>query len=165
LEILSQQKFGKKEKALVLCYCKSNLSIFILFILGFELLVFRYTNISSKIRSTSSNKMACTMYSWMKYSRQTASNGAKVNQHPQMHQRGWMVFGRCMDMKLFFVRFVFPQLTSQWLRALKLGFIQLWMASKQANGGDALLRPAVHTPAPGFGPVSGGYHLLGISVG
>ncbi len=64
LEIFSQQKIGKKEEkeALVLCYCKSILTIFILFIRGFELLVFRYSNISCKIRSTSSNKMACTMY-------------------------------------------------------------------------------------------------------
>ncbi len=65
LEIFSQHKIGKKrrrrKKALVLCYCKSNLTIFILFIQGFELLVFRYTNISCKIGSTSSNKMACTI--------------------------------------------------------------------------------------------------------
>ncbi len=89
------------------------MTIFILFIQGFELLVFRYTNISCKIRSTSSNKMACVqMYSWMKYRLQTASNGAKENQH----HRGWMVFGRCMDRTLFFVGFLFPQLNSQWLR-------------------------------------------------
>jgi hypothetical protein len=42
---------------LVLCYCKIQIWNFLyLFIQGFELLVFRYTNISCKIRSTSSNK-------------------------------------------------------------------------------------------------------------
>jgi hypothetical protein len=84
----------------------------------------------------------------MKYILQTASNGAKVNQHPQMDGvwTGWMMFGRCMDRTLFFVGSLFSQLTSQWLRVLKLGFIQLWMASKQANGGGALVAPAAHQP-------------------
>jgi hypothetical protein len=102
-EDFSQEKIGKnwKKKSLgIVLLQNSNLTNFILlFIQGFELLVFRYTNISCKIRSTSSNKMAgVQMYSWMKYRLQTASNGAKENQH----HRGWMVFGRCMDRTLFY---------------------------------------------------------------
>jgi hypothetical protein len=70
-----------------------------------------------------------------------------------------------MDRKLFFVGFLFPELTSQSLRVLKFGLHPTLDGLKTGKWRWCIGGSCGTPPAPGFGPVLGGYHLLVISVG